>query len=324
MTDRRLALYSRVEPALSLIPFLVLGVALAACTRSSIPQSLALATATMASPPTVTPETPIPPTPPETPSVGAYAVVWASPEEGLPVLQPAGIAGSEIGRLEADQRGVRLTGTSTVLGSSIWWQLQDPMAGGWVNSWNLTEDMPPDVFCADGRVDALLQTFRQVIQARDGQGLAEMVSRRRGLVVRHDWWNPEVELPEVAVATLFSETTAYDWGMGDASGLAITGSFVDVILPMLDDVLGGDPEVACNRLGWGTTGGTVIWPGELGNLNYYSFYRPDRGPGDGFNWATLAVGVEYVEGQPLVAILVLYRGEIQPHLGRWPTGLRLA
>jgi hypothetical protein len=293
-----------------MILFVVLGVALAACTRSSISQTLAPATATMASLPTVTPETPIPPTPPENPSAGAYAVVWASPEEGLPVLQPAGIAGSEIGRLEADQRGVRLTGTSTVLGSSIWWQLQDPMAGGWVNSWNLTEDVPPDVFCADGRVDALLQTFRQVIQTRDGQGLAEVVSRRRGLVVRHDWWNPEVPLPEVAVASLFSQTTAYDWGMGDASGLAITGSFVDVILPRLDDVLGGDPEVACNRLGWGTTGGTVIWPGELGNLNYYSFYRPDRGPGDGFNWATLAIGVEYVDGQPLVAILVLYRGEI--------------
>jgi hypothetical protein len=241
-----------------MILFVVLGVALAACTRSSISQTLAPATATMASLPTVTPETPIPPTPPENPSAGAYAVVWASPEEGLPVLQPAGIAGSEIGRLEADQRGVRLTGTSTVLGSSIWWQLQDPMAGGWVNSWNLTEDVPPDVFCADGRVDALLQTFRQVIQTRDGQGLAEVVSRRRGLVVRHDWWNPEVPLPEVAVASLFSQTTAYDWGMGDASGLAITGSFVDVILPRLDDVLGGDPEVACNRLGWGTTGGTVI------------------------------------------------------------------
>lgn len=310
MTDLRLAVPRRSGLALSGIACVLLGVALA-CTRSSIPPLLPTATATTASFPTATPETPtITPTPPGNPSAGAYAVVWAMPEEGLPVLQPAGIAGSEIGRLEADLRGVRLTDTSTILGSSIWWQLQDPMAGGWVNSWNLTEDVPPDVFCADGRVDALLQAFRQGIQERDGQGLAEALSRRRGLVVRHDWWNPEVQLPEAAGATLFSEPTAYDWGIGNESGLAITGSFVDVILPKLDDVLSGDPEVACNQLGWGTTAGTVVWPPELGNLNYYSFYRPDRGPGDGFNWATLAIGVEYVDGQPLIGILVLYRGEI--------------
>ncbi len=288
---------------------LVLGGLLAAgCSRSAVPFTLPPLPGTPEPTETVPPPTP---TTPFGPAMGYdYAVVWVPAGGTLPVRQPAGIAGAQVGALEADQRGIRLTGNSTFLGSSTWVEIVTPQARGWVNSWNLTQDVSPADFCADPRVQSLLDRFQQILRTRDGGALLEVVSPRRGLVVRTSWWNVEVLIGREQVPRLFVSSEEWDWGEGEAAGVTVRGPFRDVVLPQLQDVFDSQPEVTCNSLRTGATERNPRWPAEYTNLNFYAFYRPDPFPGSRYNWRTWVVGVEYVEGEPYIAVLVLYRGEI--------------
>ena len=83
---------------------------------------------------------------------GAYAVVWIENGEPLVIRQPAGITSMAVDTLASDQRGLSITGRSTQLGSSTWVEINLPEGGkGWVNAWNLTEDVTRGDFCADPR-----------------------------------------------------------------------------------------------------------------------------------------------------------------------------
>jgi hypothetical protein len=53
-----------------------------------------------------------------------------------------------------------------------------------------------------------------------------------------------------------------------------------------------------------------MWPSEYSNMNYISFHRAAPEPGSQLNWRTWALGIEYLDGQPYLALLVQYRGEI--------------
>lgn len=297
---------SALAPAVRL---LLLGCLLAAgCSRSPVPFTLPPLPGTPEPSETVPPPTP---TSPFGPAMGYdYAVVWVPAGETLPVRHPAGIASAQVGALEADQRGIRLTGNSTFLGSSTWVEILTPQARGWVNSWNLTQDVSPADFCADSRVLSLLDRFQQALRTRDGGALLEVVSPRRGLVVRMSWWQAEVLIAPEQVTGLFVRSEEIEWGEGEVAGVLVRGSFRDVMLPQLQDVFDNQPEVTCNSLRIGATERSPRWPAEYTNLNFYAFYRPDPLPGSRYNWRTWAVGVEYVEGEPYIAVLVLYRGEI--------------
>lgn len=244
------------------------------------------------------------------PAAFSFAAVWVTPPNTLALRQPAGIAGSEVGSLPHDQRDIRLTGQVSYLGSSIWVEVRSPLSGGWVNGWYLTEQIEPAAFCDDDRVPALIERLQAAVTTSDGGALAALVNPRRGLAVRHDWWNPEVTLPRAAVPGLFVSADQYGWGQQEPGGRELRGAFRDIILPRLSDVLFGDPEWSCGSLRAGTTMGDVRWPAEYTNLNFYSLHRPDRLPGSQFNWRTLAIGFEYIDDQPYITVLVLYRGEV--------------
>lgn len=238
----------------------------------------------------------------------SYAVVWA--QEQLEVRQPAGISSMAVANLPADQRGIAVSGKTTLLGSSTWVEIYLPDGGfGWVNSWNLTEEVPAQDFCADPRPTDLANRFILAIQARNGAQLAQLASPKRGLIVRHDWWNPEVIFGSGELARLFQDRTLLNWGVNRDSGLAIEGSFDEVILPQLEDVFTVAPAFSCNSLAAGTTAQEAIWPPEYENLNYISFHREAPVAGS-LNWRTWALGIEYVDGRPYLAVLVQYRGEI--------------
>ncbi len=238
----------------------------------------------------------------------SYAVVWV--EEGLAVRQPAGITSSEIASLPADQRGIGVTGQSTLLGSSTWLEIFLPEGGtGWVNSYNLTEDVGPQGFCQDPRLVDLADRFILALESKSGEQLAQLASPKRGLIIRHDWWNPEVVTELGSLSHLFQDAAELDWGINRDSGLSITGSFGEVILPQLLDVFSAAPAFGCNRLDSGSTAEAVAWPSEYTNLNFISFHRAAPSPGS-LNWRTWALGIEYVDGSPYLAVLVQYRGEI--------------
>jgi hypothetical protein len=310
--DRRPSPVRRRGAALSAA---AVGLLLAGCTRAIVPLSVVTRTPPG---PTASPTR----TPGPTfiaisgdPTGHPYAVVWVPAESNLPVQQPAGIPGLQVGVLPPDQRGISLTGNSTLLGSSLWVEILAPEMAGWVNSWYLTEDVSPPDFCSDPQVTAVLSSFGEAILGRDGRALAALASPRRGLIIRHDWWNPEVIVPPQDVSGIYFNESVYDWGESDTPGSPVEGTFDQVVWPLLADVFGGESEVTCNSLRTGMTTGEVRWPGEYTNLNFYAFYRPAADPGSQLTWHTWAVGMEYVDGRPWVTVLVHYRAELLPGSG---------
>lgn len=241
----------------------------------------------------------------------AYAVAWVPELEPLAVRQPAGITSMEVASLASDQRGLTVTGKTTQMGSSTWVEINLPEGGkGWVNGWNITEDVMGSSFCADPRVPELANQFILALKGRDGGKLSNLVSPKRGLIIRHDWWNPEVNIGFSSVSGLFLDPTPRTWGVNRDSELIIDGTFREVILTQLEDVFSIAPEFHCSELGVGSTAQDAIWPSEYSNMNYISFHRAAPEPGSQLNWRTWALGIEYLDGVPYLAILIQYRGEI--------------
>lgn len=246
------------------------------------------------------------------PGGGASFSLFGVPPDGrLMVREPAGISGTVVDELPADLRHIGLTGLATPLGSSIWVEIALPSGtSGWINLRNLTEDIDPQDFCRDPRVPALMDTFFAALRDRSGESLAETISPRRGLVLRHDWWNAEIVIPLPEIPDLMQRVDEIAWGVQRGSGAPIVGSFRDRLLPEMDALLAGEAQEACNQLLSADTGIPAEWPGEYARMNYLSFLVPAPDPGPRFNWRSWAVGVEYVDGVPYVAILVRYQGDL--------------
>jgi hypothetical protein len=285
--------------------FILLSLVLVqACTRSSIPAP------DRVEPPIL--EEADQDLPPVLPSAAReYAVVWVPEREQLVVRTPAGIAGSAVGQLAYDEIGIQLTGNASRLGSSTWVEVElSQVSSGWVNRWNLTELVRSDDFCQDTRIVPLLERAVQAIQVRDGDALAAVLHPQRGLVIRHDWWNPDVVFSIEATRRIFSDRQDYAWGEMSGGGFPQVGSFRDLILPALDEVLLGAPQVRCDELLTGLTTREMLWPPEFHNLRFYAFYRPAAQDGNQYHWRTWTLGIEYVDGEPYLALLVQFRGDI--------------
>jgi len=246
------------------------------------------------------------------PGSGIGFSVFGVPRDAhLIVRQPAGISGTVVAELPADMRYIDLTGQATPLGSSTWVEITVPSGNtGWVNLWNLTEDVEPEAFCQDPRVPALVDTFFAALRDRSGEALAQTVSPRRGLVLRHDWWNPEIVIPLSELTDLMQRIDEVAWGVQRGSGAPILDSFRDRILPELDALLAAAPQQACNQLLSADTSIPAEWPDEYARMNFLSYHIPAPDPGTRFNWRSWAIGVEYVDGVPFVAILIRYQADL--------------
>lgn len=184
---------------------------------------------------------------------------------------------------------------------------------GWVNARYLTEYVSHEAYCADARIGELLARFEQAILTSDGDALAALVHPVRGLTIRYNWWNPEVNYSPTEAADVFVSQASKYWGIQDGSGLPIRGSFSETVLPQLLDVVAEDHTSACNTLDFGVasggSAGIVAWPFEYGNMNYTALYRPAP-PEQELDWRTWTVGIEYVHGAPVISFLVQYAWEI--------------
>lgn len=291
---------------------LALILLLSACRQSVVPlpTSTSPPVEELVPPPTNTPAKGLEPTVVDLAQM-PYSVAWVPELEPLVVRQPAGITSMAVTSLAFDQRGLTVTGNTTQMGSSTWVEINLPEGGkGWVKDWNLTEDVLGSSFCADPRIPELANQFILAIKARDGGKLSDLASPKRGLIIRHDWWNPEVNVGFSSVPSLFLDPSPLAWGVNRDSELAIEGTFREVILPQLEDVFSVAPEFHCGELGLGSSAQDAIWPSDYSNMNYISFHRAAPDPGSQLNWRTWALGIEYVDGEPYLALLIQYRGEI--------------
>jgi len=108
-------------------------------------------------------------------------------------------------------------------------------------------------------------------------------------------------------AALFESTFEVNWGTAPGSGLAVTGSFHDLLVPDLLDVLTRDHEVTCNQIRVGGTTYTAAWP--YGGTDFFSLHFPGSPAFDRLDWHTWLLGVHYVGGQPYLYAIMQFKWE---------------
>ncbi len=246
----------------------------------------------------------------ESGAAGLYRVAFVRDDDVLNVRSGPGVDNPVVGELAYDAVGVMITGQGQAVGPSLWVPIQHGGVSGWVNRYYLTEQVSTAAFCADSRPLGLAAALREAVSKRDGAALAALVHPRRGLLIRHEWWNPEVRLSQDEVAAVFTDSTRRSWGVQDGSGLPIEGTVAEVILPLLVQDLLPASVIACGELVGGGTAGLLQLPPEYQAVHFYALHRPPPDAENTFDWGTWAVGIEYWEGQPALSFLVHYHWEI--------------
>lgn len=246
--------------------------------------------------PTPTPS-PVPTfTPSVTPAapIGPYAVVNVSESDVLNIRSGAGVANPIIGYYPPDATDVMRTGSSTTVDGAAWVEVRrgDGLTG-WVNSYYLTEYVTHDAFCADARILPILEQVRQSMNQSDGGLLAPWVSPIHG-VNMHLWaYGPGINFTQASAATLYTNTTVHNWG-GGPSGIPDTGTFNQVVKPKYLDVLNApNRETYCDDY---SKVFPLSRPWPYPNVRFYNLYKPASDLF--FDFRTLLIGFEYINGQP--------------------------
>lgn len=303
-----------VRSRLKWMIFLVLGMVacegkiFAPAPAENLPQSstspVPSLTFTVTPPPTQTP-TPLP-------SFGStVSVVFLPDQQSLPVLAGPGNPSNVIAQLEPNQTNIPISGKFQEEEERLWVEVRLPQGGtGWVDAQYLTTTYPADQFCSNPQVQGLTAKILESFQHKDGGQLAEIISPIHGLRLRIHWSNPEVFLGgRQEILNLFSDTNSYLFGMEKLTQAPIQGTFIDVVYPLLMDVREEGVET-CNTLDQGIAAdwvsGFIQWPFEYANLNYLVRYRPAP-PEDELNWRMWAFGIEWINQQPYLTVMVHYQ-----------------
>ena len=232
---------------------------------------------------------------------GPYAVVNVAENDMLNVRAGAGVSQPIIGYLSPDALDVMRTGSSTSVDGAVWVEVRkNDGLTGWVNSYYLTEYVTHDAFCADTRVPALIEQLKQSMQQSNGNLLAPIVSPVHG-VNMHLWaYGPSINFPQNGTANIYTDTTIYSWG-GGPSGLPDTGTFNAAVKPKYLDVFNAtNRETYCDSL---TKVFPLSRPWPYRNIHYYNLYKPAT-PDIFFDFRTLLIGIEYINGQPYLYSMV--------------------
>ena len=229
----------------------------------------------------------------------------------LNVRSEPGVNSAILEFLSADESGIQTTGNTQQADGWLWIEITRPDdVTGWVAAEFMVEEIDPALACADSRLTPLLDRFIQAIRQRDGEKLGEVVSPLHGLRIHLNQDDEGVVINQpLEITSLFNSDATYDWGLHPTSSESLIGKFTDRVLPSLLDVVGTDPKRVCNTLqqglSYGNTSEQIAWPALYQNLNFVALYRPAPS-GEDLNWRTWAVGIDFVNGQPYVAVLVQY------------------
>jgi len=249
-------------------------------------------------PPPVSPtSTPTPaPNPPSTTLIGPYAVVNVSGSDVLNIRAGAGVSQAILGYYASDAKDVMRTGPSTSADGAVWVEIRrnDGLIG-WVNSYYLTEYVTHEAFCADTRILPLIEQAKQSMTGSNGNLLGPIVSPVHG-VNMHLWaYGPGINFSQATAANIYTNSTVYNWG-GGPSGIPDTGTFNDKVKPKyLEAFNAANRETYCDDL---TKVFPLSRPWPYPNIRFYNLYKPASG--QTFDFRTLLVGIEYINGQPYI------------------------
>jgi hypothetical protein len=238
-----------------------------------------------------------------------YAVVLVAEGGVLEAHTAAGNANPIAGSVAWDALDLHATGNTASIGSESWVEITLPGGGtGWVDRKFLTEDVSSADFCAEPRVPDLFTQLKEALRTNDGRLLSPLVSPIHGLTVVYIH-NGNFKIYDPAqVGDVFGSPQVVDWGLGPGSGLAVQGTFEDLVRPDLLAVFGAAYEFHCNAIALGGASYVVTWPALWKNINFYSVFKPGA-PGTEMDWMTWLTGVEYVDGAPYLFSLSRYNWE---------------
>jgi hypothetical protein len=237
-----------------------------------------------------------------TPSATTYAVVLVSKNNTLTIRQNPGKGSKAIGSLPYDAKNIHLTGNESHMEDEKWVEIQNTDGSGWVNAAYLTQSISSSFFCNDPQVKTLLASFSNALKTKDAGVFQTLVSPAHGLKLGYLRGGTIANYSLAQVGWLFSSTYPMHWGEAPGSGMAVTGSFSQIILPKLIDVLAGNYALYCNELKVGGASYPVAWPDDYVNINFLSLYRAGSA-GEELNWRTWMMGVEYSDSKPTIFAL---------------------
>jgi len=243
-------------------------------------------------------------------SSNLYAVVNVLPDDVLNIRSGPGVQNPVVGTLQHDQFGLTRTGESSSVGEDIWVEIQNPGGGtGWVNANFLTEYVAPASFCADARVNTLIDNLESAVLAPNDDILASLIHSLHGLDVRLWRYGTVANYSLEEASWVLESEYEVNWGPAPGSGEDTLGTFSEEILPRLQEVFSAIYNLHCNDTLDLATFSVEPWPPEYANINFYTVYKPGTEQYGGLDWRAWTVGVEYVGGEPYLFALIHYQWE---------------
>ena len=165
----------------------------------------------------------------------------------------------------------------------------------------------PANFCADGQVNALINSFKTAIQTSNGTLLASLVSPVHGMDARLYRNGRIVNYDSAHAKFLFDTTFVVNWGIAPGSGLETKGSFHELFIPALRDVFNKSYTLTCNQIQVGGTTYQAKWP--YSGINYYSVFYPGTQGNGSLDWHTWVLGMDYTNGNPHLYAIMQFKWE---------------
>jgi hypothetical protein len=159
-------------------------------------------------------------------------------------------------------------------------------------------------FCNQNPLVALLGRLQTALSAQDGALLAALVDPDHGMDTQLIRNGRIINYDRAHAQHVFRSDYAPDWGHAAGSDLPVIGSFRDLVVPSLLEVLTRDYTLDCNRIRIGGATYEPAWP--YASINFYSAFFPGTEKNGMLDWRTWLIGIRIVNGEPyLYAILQL-------------------
>jgi hypothetical protein len=237
---------------------------------------------------------------------GPYAVILVASNDVLNIRSAAGVSNPVTGSFARNAVNVMRTGPSQQADGAEWVEvlMPDGINRGWVNFRYLTEYVPRETFCADGRVTSLIDQLKQATTLSNGGLLGSLVNPKHGFHLNYWASSNTIDYSSATASSIFTDPQVLDWGSGGGSGIVDTGTFAQIVQPQLVDVLNSAFQLSCDALSYGQSYTDVLSYTDT-NIHYYSVGKPPT-PGVDFDWKVWLVRIEYVNGQPYLFGAVHY------------------